>query len=390
MRIDAHVHYTPPAMRDDLAALAVQEPYWNLLMTASGAGQAAQGWATAERMIDDMDRAGIDRVVLLSEYRLTHESSVARNDQALHILRRWPDRVMAFACLQPTAGQAALDEMKRCLDSGMVGVGELNPYGQAHTLDDPDFLRVVEACITYGVPMNLHVSEEIGHYYLGKSTTPLRHYHRLACRYPELKLILAHWGGGLFLYEIMPEVRRELANVWYDTAASPLLYPTQDIFDVALRCVDRRKILYGSDYPLSLYPGRQAEPDFCAFVTEIEGLGLAPEVLEDLLGGNAARLLGLAETQAATRPSARKPRRSLVTTELADPTGVAITDFMAVTLVARTWPETQAVFERYGIPCVDSPVPFWEPIAQAAAAKGLGPQQRQRLLTELNEAAGRL
>ena len=31
-------------------------------------------------------------------------------------------------------------------------------------------------------------------------------------------------GGGLFLYELMPEVRASLTYAFYDTAAVPLLY----------------------------------------------------------------------------------------------------------------------------------------------------------------------
>jgi hypothetical protein len=215
MRIDAHIHFTPPEMAANLAAFAEQEPYWGLLVMGDAANHTVQGWATAERMIVDMDRAGVDRVMLMGEYRQRHEACVARNDQALALLRRWPDRISAFAVVQPKAGRGALDELARCLDAGMAGVGELGPYGQGYTLDDPDFLRLAEACIRRDVPLNLHVSEEIGHFYLGKSTTPLLHYYRLACRYPELKLILAHWGGGLLFYEIMPEVRRNLRNVWF-------------------------------------------------------------------------------------------------------------------------------------------------------------------------------
>jgi len=59
---------------------------------------------------------------------------------------------------------------------------------------------------------------------------------------------------------------------------------------------------------------------------------------------------------------------------------------MAVAAVALTWPETQRIFEKHGIPWHDSPVPYWEPILQAAAARGLGPEGQARLLVELNEA----
>ncbi len=389
MLIDAHIHYTPPALRAGLAEFAEQEPYWGLLLGADPEARSLQGWATGEEMIADMDRAEVDRVVIMGEYRQHHETAVARNDQAMELIRRWPGRVLAFACIKPQAGPRALAELERCLDGGMSGVGESNPYGQGHRLDDPDFLRLVEACIRRNVPLNLHVSEEVGHFYPGKSTTPLRHYYDLAVRYPELKLILAHWGGGLFFYEMMPEVRRVLQNVWYDTAASPLLYPTEAIFRVALQCLDFRKILYGSDYPLRLYPARQAGPDFRPFLAEIDGLGLEPAVYAALMGGNAARLLGLVEVEEAEEAGAapRRPGRpSPIITTIEAKAGQPIADLMAVRAVAEAWPQTRAVFEAHGIPWQDTAVPFWEPILQAAAARGYDSPARQRLLDELNEA----
>ncbi len=397
MLIDAHIHLTPPELAADLPAFAEQEPYWGLLLGAGSNTTRAdgsrppvgrpsvQGWATAERMIADMDAAGMHKVVLMGEYRQRHEQCVERNDQALGVVRRWPDRVLAFAMVQPLAGQAALDELARCLDGGMAGVGELGPYGQGYRLDHPAFLRLAEACIRHDIPLNLHTNEEVGRWYPGKATTPLLHYYHLASRYPELKLILAHWGGGLFFYELMPEARRALRNVWYDTAASPLLFPTQDIFDVALRCVDHRKLLYASDYPLLLYPRRQAEPDFRPFLAEIAALGLAPEVEADILGNNAARLLGLTPgDRFAESPPVSQPRSEL-RTEI-PPGAATIEPFMSIGAVVGAWPETAAIFERHGIPCHDTPVPCWEPILQAAAARGLGSEGRERLLRELNEA----
>lgn len=381
MQIDAHVHYTPPAMRDSMPTLAEEEPYWALL---AGADPGVQGWVTADRMIEDMDRANIDKVVLQSEYRMKHDSCTARNDQALEIIRRYPDRVIAFACLQPKAGQRALDELKRCVDGGMRGVGELNPYGQGHTLDDPEFLQLVEACIGYDLPLNLHVSEEIGHFYLGKSTTPLLHYYQLACRYPEARFILAHWGGGLLFYEMMPEVRRNLRNVWYDTAASPLLFPTSKIFKTALNCVSHRKLLYGSDYPLLIYPLKQQEPDMRPFLAEIDALQLAEDVYRDVMGDNAARLLGLLPAETAAEPVSGKGKNRR------EEASMKVTGLMPVSAVAGKWQETKAVFDRYGIPWKESIVPFWEPIVQAAAARGLPPERQRKLVDELNQAiAGR-
>jgi hypothetical protein len=187
----------------------------------------------------------------------------------------------------------------------------------------------------------------------------------------------------------MPQVRRDLKQVWYDTAASPLLYPTAGIFNLALQAVDHRKLLYGSDYPLRLYPRRQTEPDFGPFIAEIDQLGLAEDIYNDIMGRNMARLLGLLEIPpgAGGAPPPAGTRRAPPASERGE--GVSsppeIKGFMAVKLVAATWPETQAVFEKFNIPWQDSPVPAWEPISQAAAARGWGPLDQQRLLETLNE-----
>lgn len=374
MKIDAHVHYMPPELKNNLAEFTAQEPYWGLLLPSEG--KSVQGWASTEQMLSDMDRAGLDKVVLQGEYFQRHENCVARNSQAIALVKQYPDRMMAFAVIQPKAGVHALDELKRCLDNGLCGVGELNPYAQGYPLNDPDFYRLVEACIAADIPLNLHVSEEVGPHYPGKSNMPLRHYYNLAERYPALKLILAHWGGGLVFYEAMPKVRAVLRNVWYDTAASPLLYDTAQIFPAALHCVAPHKLLYGSDYPLRLYPRRQKTPDFHTFMADIAALNLDPAHLTDIMGRNAARLLGLlpADTPAvSTRPVQDTPTPP-------------ITSQMAVVMVARAWPETRAIFEQHGIPWQDSPVPPWEPIAQAAAARGYTPTMQTHLLEQLNTA----
>ena len=386
MRIDSHIHFPPPSMAENLAAFSEQEPYWGLLLTPDPVNHTVQGWATPERMIDDMDKAGIDKVVLLGVYRHTTESCQDTNNDTLDIIRRWPDRVIGFAVVQPTPVESALDELKRCLDGGMQGVGELNPYGQGLAFDDPRFLRVVEACIEYDIPLNLHVNEEVGHFYLGKTVTPLGNYYQLALQYPELQLILAHWGGGIFFYEIMPEVKRVMKNVWYDLAASPLIFPTNAIFRAALATVSHKKLLFGSDYPLLIYPRTQTEPDFRPFLAELDSLGLEEGVYADVMGLNAARLFGLiADEQSSEAASTAATPPHMTNTGAAAPTA-PISEYMAVRVIASTWPQTRSVFEKHNLPWEDCPVPFWEPLAQSAAARGIGPMARRRLLEELNEA----
>ena len=172
----------------------------------------------------------------------------------------------------------------------------------------------------------------------------------------------------------MPRVKRELKNVWYDTAASPLLYPTGKIFRIALECIDHQKILYGSDYPLLIYPRQQQEPDFRPFIAEINDLGLTPAVYDDIMGNNVAQLFGLLEDTESTKMAGEKNKSTQVSPAAPKAKVVKISGSMAISLVAEAWPQTRPVFEQFGLPWQDKPVPFWEPIAQAAAARGWGPQ----------------
>jgi predicted TIM-barrel fold metal-dependent hydrolase len=188
-----------------------------------------------------------------------------------------------------------LDEVQRAMDEGLCGLGEMLPCAQGYPMRDPDFLRIVELLIELDVPLCLHVSEPVGHLYPGKSTTPIGDYYWLATEYPELKLILAHWGGMLPIYELMKGVRKQLKNVYYDTAATPLLYHPA-VYRTIVSVVGPEKIVYGSDYPLLIYPSQDKEPGFSRLLEEIDGSGLARDELDLILGDNAARILGLKKT----------------------------------------------------------------------------------------------
>ena len=362
--IDAHVHYTPPELRPFLAQMRDQEPYWHRLLLSPS---SIQGWVSAENMIDDMDSAGVDQVVLVGEYYQQHEQCVTRNDTVLALINRWPNRIRAMAVVQPNAGDLAVQEVRRCLAAGMIGVGELNPYPQRFRLDSAEFRQIVDLCQAEDLPLNLHINEEIGDYYAGKSSTPLRDYYQLIRQSPDLKLILAHWGGGLLFYELMPRVRRHFRRVSYDTAASPLQYRTAEIVRTALSCIASSKILYGSDYPLLLYPSRLNEPTFTHFLQELRDAGVG----SDILGSNFLKLL----EKKGESASHKKESAELLP---------IITETMSLRTVIENWPESEEIFGRYKLPTHRALVPNWEPIGQVAAVHGLTTIQLADLIDEIN------
>ena len=94
-----------------------------------------------------------------------------------------------------------------------------------------------------------HSSEPVGHFYQGKGKINPEKLWRFILNFPDTTIICAHWGGGLPFYTLMPEVARSINNVYFDTAASPLLY-SSNIFNVGISLLGKCKILLGSDYPL--------------------------------------------------------------------------------------------------------------------------------------------
>lgn len=239
--------------------------------------------ASAEDVVASMDAAGVDRTVVMGFP--WHKGSTCRehNDYIIDAVRRFPDKLIGFACIQPLDARDA-QELDRCLSAGLMGLGELGPDGQKFDIEDRWVLQAsVEVLQHHKRPLLVHSSEPIGHTYAGKGQIFPWRLLKLAQNFPDLQIVLAHWGGGLPFYELMPEVREATRNVYYDSAASTYLY-SFDIFQVVTSLVGHERILWGTDYPLL----SQAK-----FLDRVRSSGLAPGHLDAVLGGNAARLLRL-------------------------------------------------------------------------------------------------
>jgi predicted TIM-barrel fold metal-dependent hydrolase len=81
-------------------------------------------------------------------------------------------------------------------------------------------------------------------------------------------------------------------NLFYDTAALPLIYPP-DVLRRMLDAAGTEKVLFGSDYPLILFPREETEPGFARLLAQISNAKLTATEHAVLLGGNAEGLLRL-------------------------------------------------------------------------------------------------
>ena len=277
--IDFHTHVFPPQIKKKRSKYIERDPCFALLYSNPDSKMA-----TAEELIASMDKAGVDISVILNYGWITHELCVETNDYIMESVSRYPQRLVGFCAVQPQSPQAAIAEIERCAQAGIRGVGEMRPDMQLFDLTDEVVMApLVEALRKHKLILLTHASEPVGHDYPGKgSITPDILYPFIAS-FPDLKLVCAHWGGGLPFYALMPEVKKAMSNVYFDTAASPLLY-TPEVYNQVIQLVGADKILFGSDYPL-LTQRRLLE--------EIGALDLPQETKSLILSGNARRLLGI-------------------------------------------------------------------------------------------------
>jgi predicted TIM-barrel fold metal-dependent hydrolase len=262
--IDSHTHRYPPEVFADAKAFAKerQEHHW-LELVLPQKGTQLQGWADRSGMIGDMEEAGIDRCVLLAWYWENPETCLLHNQWHAQWIKEDPERFYAFAAVHP-AMKDPVEELRKMYDKGFSGIGECHPWAQGFSLRDPNWLSCMEFAQEKGWPVNFHVTEPVGHDYPGRIPTPFEDFHWLAREFSELKVILSHAGGLFPFYELNPRLKPELKNIYYDLAACPLLYDPS-LYRLLIDAVGYEKIIWGSDYPLKVFPGQQKKPDFSTF-----------------------------------------------------------------------------------------------------------------------------
>jgi uncharacterized protein len=190
------------------------------------------------------------------------------NDMVIAEAEASGGRLFPFCRLDPAA--RPLEEARRALDAGARGI-KLHPRAEGFTLHHPDLQPVFELANERRLPILCHAGRGIPA--LG------RHSIEVCSRYPGLRLILAHAGIS------------DLSWIWHEAGDHPNLF-----FDTAwwspsdvqalFALVPPGQILMASDAPY-------ATPAFGATMALRHGLqvGLSPEVLRQLAGGQALRLI---------------------------------------------------------------------------------------------------
>ena len=275
MIIDSHVHLFSKAVQSDRSPFFDGEPEFKLLYDSPKSPIAG-----VEELISVMDEQQVD-ISVVSGFPWRHpEYARQNNDMVIEAALKYPDRIRGLACFDAAWPEAAR-EAERCIDAGLSGVGELAFYLSGIDRTALESLSPVMAVLRDkgNLPCMIHTNEPLGHLYPGKTPVTLDQINTLARTFPDNRIILAHWGGGIFFYHVMKrQLKQDLKNIWYDTAASVFLYDST-IYDMAATAGVLDKVLFGTDFPL-LKPQR--------YYNDLDQSGLSQEQKDMVLGKNAA------------------------------------------------------------------------------------------------------
>ncbi|MBM3934053.1 MAG: amidohydrolase [SAR202 cluster bacterium] len=280
MTIDFHTHIYPEWLRDQREKYLSRDATFGELFVSPKAKMA-----TAQELIAAMDEDGVQASVVMGVGWTDQGLARDVNDYIIDAVRMYPGRIVGFGGVNPAWGDAAVTEAERCARAGLRGIGELHPDTQGFAIQERRAMEpLVEVLREYRLILTTHSSEPVGHLYQGKGHTTPDKLWAFIESFPDVKVVCAHWGGGLPFYALMPEVAEGLANVYFDTAASPFLY-SAGIFRQATALVGAGKVLMASDFPLI-----RAK----RILKQINEAALTPADRQKIVHDNAAALLGIA------------------------------------------------------------------------------------------------
>jgi predicted TIM-barrel fold metal-dependent hydrolase len=278
--VDAHVHIFPDEIVQNRERFFGRDDWFQRLYASP-----RSKLATAEELIASMDACGIEISIACGFPWRDEGLCRYHNDYMRDSARCSGGRIAWLAICSPLSGGDAVRSLDEAFDNGASGVGELNADAQGFDLAEPEQLEpIASICILRDKPAMFHVSEPVGHDYPGKGRSTPDKLLKLLATFPDFSVVAAHWGGGLPIYELMPDVRTATVNLVYDSAASTYLYDHR-IFESTVTLVGEERVLFASDFPV-LRQGPLLE------TVKNRAWG-SSATLAKVLGDNAVKVYGL-------------------------------------------------------------------------------------------------
>ena len=230
--------------------------------------------------VQAMDAAGVD-FGLLTAWHGPREGSMISNDEVAGWVAAHPDRFAGLAAVDLARPMPSVRELRRCVtELGFKGLRML-PWLWETPPTDRRFYPLYAACVELGVPFCTQVGHT-GPLRPSETGRPIPYIDQIAIDFPELVIVGGHIGYPWT--QEMIAVARKHEHVHIDTSAYTSRRIPAELVEFMRTGTGRRKVLWGSNYPMIL-------PQ--AALADLDTLGLDDETRSLYLRGNAERVFGL-------------------------------------------------------------------------------------------------
>lgn len=196
------------------------------------------------------DRLGIDRMYIsrpVYDGEGTPKDFRSYNDLMYNCMKQYPGRLIGQLTVNVVHQKESLEEIKRCIDLGMVG---LKVYTQVK-INDPLFYPIVEKMIDLKMIIHMHANCQLGvGGYRKKYDTGIRpqtsipeDFVEIAQRYPEAMFQYAHIGMGSD-WEYACKMFAPYSNIYVDSSGSN---NAENMIDFAMSQLGEDRIFFGTD-----------------------------------------------------------------------------------------------------------------------------------------------
>lgn len=224
-------------------------------------------------LLKTAERYGVSRYYIstIDGSELPDEETIDKNNQATaDFVKDYPGLIKGYVYVNPRNANA-MDVLRKGIEE--QGMSGLKLWIATHC-NDPLTFPIVEKMIEYNKPILIHTFVKA----VGQLQYETTSYHvgKLAERYPEAKLIMAHLGGEP--YHGIRNVAK-YNNVWIDHSGT--LVGSNDL-DHTVKLVGADRVLFGSDMPIA----------YASSYGQVLEADLTAEEREKIFWKNTAELFG--------------------------------------------------------------------------------------------------
>jgi hypothetical protein len=222
------------------------------------------------RLVEQMDRCGIDQALISPVDREMAVQNREGNDRVLALTRQYPGRFLAYATANPWYEAAAVAELERALGEGAAAI-KLHPPLQGFMILEQLVHPLIEVAARHRVPVYVHTGTPA--YALPLQLT------ELALTYPEVSFIMGKNGKTDFWMDSEPAFEGA-PNIYGDTAHD---FPERGMARMC-KAIGAGRMIFSSNHPVSR---------MSLEVEKVRDLDAPMADKTAILGGNIQRLLNL-------------------------------------------------------------------------------------------------